>query len=357
MRRCYFSELSDIFLCYFFQNHILSFKKCYNGFVKKKVYIGIDVGGTKISGALISSRGAILARRKIPSPKNGRSQAVVNALCALIQELRATPQAKKHKCSGIGIGIPGVVDLARRNIIKTPNIDLSGVPLSSLLGKKFRTKVLLENDVNLGTLGEKAFGAARRARHVVGLFPGTGIGGGLILDGKLFGGAHGAAGEIGHMVMDLNGPLCGCGHHGCLEALASRWAIERDIRQALRQHKKTVLKKLIKDKRAPIKSGLLKEALKRKDPLTRKILSKKAQVLGSACINLRRLVDPEMIVLGGGLIEACGGFMLPIIRKTVAADRFFKKLKPCPVVAAALGDDAILKGAAALFTQRPLTRG
>ena len=98
-----------------------------------------------------------------------------------------------------------------------------------------------------------------------------------------------------------------------------------------------------------IKSGILKEALKKKDPLTRKIMAEKSKILGLACINLRRLFDPEMIVLGGGLIEACGGFMLPIIRKTVRADRFFKKLKPCPVMPSKLGDDAVLLGAVALF--------
>jgi glucokinase len=336
-------------MLFFLKTYFCFLKNVIITFVKKKYYLGIDVGGTKISGALISAQGAIIIRKKIPSPKNAKSKDIVNTIRSLIKELLSTSSFKKISLSGIGIGIPGVVDINKRKVIQTPNINLSNVALASLIKKRFKTKVLLENDVNLGTLGEKTFGVAKHAHNVIGLFPGTGIGGGIIIDDKLISGAHGAAGEIGHMAMDIHGPLCGCGHHGCLEALASRWAIERDIRQAIRQHKKTILKKLTKNKLNTIKSGILKEALKKKDPLTRKIMSEKSEILGLACINLRRLFDPEMIVLGGGLIEACGGFMLPIIRKTMASDRFFKKLKPCHIVSSKLGDDAVLLGAVALF--------
>ena len=193
--------------------------------MKNKYYIGIDIGGTKISGALINPRGAILLRTKVPSSKNAKSQDLVNTIIDLIEELLDTSSLKKTSLAGIGIGIPGLVDSTKRKVIKTPNISLSGIALASLIEKRFKTKVLLENDVNLGTLGEKTFGAAKRAHHVIGLFPGTGIGGGIIINDRLISGANGAAGEIGHMIMDIHGPLCGCGHAGCLESLASRWAV------------------------------------------------------------------------------------------------------------------------------------
>lgn len=317
--------------------------------MKNKYYIGIDVGGTKISGALISPQGIIVSRKKIPAPKKAKTQDIVQAIRSLVWQLIDISSLKKISILGIGVGVPGIVDAAKRKVIRTPNLNLSSVALAPLLERTFKTKVILENDVNLGTLGEKHFGAAKRAHHVIGLFPGTGIGGGIIINDVLISGAHGGAGEIGHMVMDVKGPLCGCGHHGCLESLAGRWAIERDIRKAIKQHKKTIIKKLAKNKLSTIKSGVLKEALKKKDPLTRKIMREKSEILGLACISLRRLFDPEMIVLGGGLIEACGDFMLPIIRKTVQADLFFKKLKPCAIVPSKLGDDAVLLGAAALF--------
>ncbi|MCX5681731.1 MAG: ROK family protein [Candidatus Omnitrophica bacterium] len=317
--------------------------------MKNKCYIGVDVGGTKISGALINLKGKILIRAKIPSPKKAQAKGVTNAIACVIAEILKKTRSKKITVLGIGIGVPGIVDVTRRKIINTPNIRLSGVLLASIIQKKFKIKVLLENDVNLGTLGEKTFGSAKHARNVVGLFPGTGIGGGIIINNELVSGSHGAAGELGHMIMDLRGPFCGCGNRGCLEALASRWAIERDIHKAIKNHKKTIIKKLIKNNLAVIKSGILKEALKKKDSLTKKIMSEKSKILGQACINLRRIFDPEMIILGGGLIEACGDFMLPIIRKTVRADRFFKKLKPCPILPSTLGDDAVLLGAAALF--------
>ncbi len=317
--------------------------------MKDAYFIGIDVGGTKIAGALISAQGRILARTKLSSPKNARSSQVIRVIAGVIQEILEEKRVPRKAIKGIGIGIPGVVDARRKKIITTPNIGLSSVALARILERRFHIKTFLENDVNLGTLGEKYFGVAKKARHVIGLFPGTGIGGGIIINNQLFSGAHGAAGELGHMTLRLNGPLCGCGHHGCLEALASRWAIERDIHKAIREGQKTIIKKLVKNKFGVIKSGVLKEALKRNDRITKKILTEKAMVIGQACVSLRHVFDPEMIVLGGGLIEACGHFMLPIIKKSVSADRFFNKIEPCPVVASKLADDAVLLGAAALF--------
>lgn len=317
--------------------------------MKDAYFVGIDVGGTKIAGALISAQGRILTRTKLSSPKNGHSSQVIRVIAGVIQEILEEKRVPRKAIKGIGIGIPGVVDATRKKIITTPNIGLSGVALARILERRFHIKTLLENDVNLGTLGEKYFGVAKKARHVIGLFPGTGIGGGIIINNQLFSGAHGAAGELGHMTLRLNGPLCGCGHHGCLEALASRWAIERDIHKAVREGQKTIIKKLVKNKFGVIKSGVLKEALKRNDRTTKRILTEKSMVIGQACVSLRHIFDPEMIVLGGGLIEACGHFMLPIIKRSVASDRFFNKIEPCPVVASKLADDAVLLGAAALF--------
>jgi len=347
---CYCIGICDIFPSYFLlKTYCTLLKNVIMFSVKNAYYIGIDVGGTKISGALITSQGKILTRTKLASPKNAHPSEIVRVIAGVVQEILSENIVARSAIKGLGVGIPGVVEATRKKIVTTPNIRLSGIALAHLLEKKFHIKTLLENDVNLGTLGEKHFGAAKKFHHVVGLFPGTGIGGGIIIHDRLMSGAHGAAGELGHMTMKLNGPLCGCGHHGCLEALASRWAIERDIHEAIRQGQKTILKKLVKNKFGTIKSGALKEALRYNDALTKKILTEKSRILGQACVSLRRIFDPEMIILGGGLMEACGGFMLPIIKKAVLSDRFFAKLKPCPVALSKLGDDAVLLGAAALF--------
>jgi glucokinase len=203
------------------------------------------------------------------------------------------------------------------------------------------------NDVNLGLLGEQWLGAARGVKNIIGLFPGTGIGGAIVSQGTLFLGREGAAAELGHMIMDLNGPPCSCGNRGCLEALASRWAIERDIRRAVKRGEKTILTEYT-EKLSPIKSKMLRKALGRKDPLVTHIIREAALTLGKACINLKHIFNPEMIVLGGGVIEACGDYMLPVIQKVSQNDPFFKSLKPCKIVESSLEDDAVMLGAVAL---------
>ena len=208
--------------------------------------------------------------------------------------------------------------------------------------------VAVGNDVNLGTLGEKWLGAARGAGSVVGIFVGTGIGGGVIVDDHLVRGAREAAGEIGHIVMLPGGPRCGCGNRGCLEAVASRSAIEREIRKAVRAGGKSTLSKLLRRDKTPIKSKPLWRALKAKDPIVTDIMRRAAQFLGYACLTVRHLVDPDVIVLGGGVIEACGDFVLPIVQKIVASDALPGARRGGEIVESKLGDDAVALGAVAI---------
>jgi glucokinase len=209
--------------------------------------------------------------------------------------------------------------------------------------------VRLGNDVNLGLLAERCFGAARGIDDALGVFVGTGVGGSVLAGGRLLLGQQGAAAELGHMVMDPDGPLCSCGNRGCLEAYAGRWAIERDIRLAVRRGEKTILKKLTDGRLKMIKSRLLRKALKRNDRLTERVMRSASLALGHACVSLRHIFDPKVIIFGGGVIGACGGFMLPLIARCLRQDPFFRRLKPCRLVISELGDDAVLLGAAALF--------
>ena len=315
----------------------------------QKRYIGIDIGGTKIAAALVDDRGKILARGKLPTPAQATGQKIFKTTLHLLKDiLNKTSLTPKH-IKGIGIGVPGIVANDNESILITPNINLSGFALARNLKKVFPVPVAINNDVNLGILGEQWLGAGRRTKNVVGLFPGTGIGGGIIVDGKLFTGSFGAAAEIGHMIMQLDGPLCSCGNHGCLEALASRWAIERDIRQAVKEGEKSLITELADGKLNRIKSKMINKALNKKDPLVTGILHNVAVILGKACISIKHIFNPEMIVLGGGVMEACGKFLLPIIGKTVAADPFFSaKIDSCKIVVSQLGDDAVILGAVAL---------
>ena len=314
----------------------------------KKYYIGIDVGGTKILGGVVSADGEIFARHKVPTPKEGNPKSVLAAVSEVIAVMLSEANIPIQKISGMGVGIPGMVDTEKGKILVTANLQLSGDRFAVRLQRKYGIPVTLGNDVNLGVLGESWLGSAKGLRNVVGIFPGTGVGGGIIVNGQLMTGAHGSAAEVGHMLIDPNGPKCSCGNRGCLEAFAGRWAIERDIRKAVADGKKTIITELTDGKLRAIKSKLLKKALKKKDPVVVAILRNVSHTLGLACVSLRHLYDPELIVFGGGVIEACGEFMMPLITSAVLRDPFFAGAGKCRIVTAALGDDAVMLGAVAL---------
>lgn len=180
---------------------------------------------------------------------------------------------------------------------------------------------------------------------------GTGIGAGFVRKGKLWRGAREAAGEIGHIVMEIDGPLCGCGNRGCFEALAGRAAIERDIRAAVEAGRTTWLTEKLDGDLSMIRSGALRDALAAGDELVTEIMRKASVVIGNACLTIRHLIDPEVIVLGGGVVDACDQFMLPIIREIVEGDQLLGARPGGYVRLSALGDDAVVLGAVALARQ------
>jgi glucokinase len=311
-------------------------------------YIGIDIGGTKIAGAVVSASGKILCRTKTATPKKVKAQDIYACLTDTIDDLINESRLKRTQIKGIGVGVPGIVDTCHHHILAAPNIALTGFPLSTSLKRKFHMPVFMANDVNAGLLGEAWLGAAKGLSHVVGIFPGTGVGGAVISDGKLLLGSQGAATELGHMIVQITGPLCHCGNHGCLEAMTSRWAIERDIRLGVKSGRKTVVTQLNNGQLNMIKSRILKEALMKNDPLVKSVLAKMATTLGQAAISLNHTFNPQAIIFGGGVIKACGDFILPIVTKEVKADPFFKKFNACRILPSLLGDDAVILGAARL---------
>ncbi|MEI8011264.1 MAG: ROK family protein [Candidatus Omnitrophota bacterium] len=315
-----------------------------------KYFIGIDVGGTKVYGGLVTPSGMIAAQHKEPTPLRAGARDVLRVIDLLIKELLKAGGAVRGNILGIGVAIPGIVDNAGK-VIVTPNIKLSGTDLKRILEKKYKVRVAVGNDVNLGVLGEKWLGAGRKAQNVIGLFPGTGVGGGVIVRGDFLTGHQGAAAELGHMCIDPAGPLCTCGNTGCLEAVAGRWAIERDIRQAVKKGEKTIISDLVGEKLEQIKSGTLAKAIIAKDPVVTRIMSRAADALAGACVTLNHIFNTEMFILGGGVVEACGDFFLPRIERALKKDPFFRKLQTPKVVAAKLGDDAVMLGAVAAVRQ------
>ncbi len=315
------------------------------------MYVGVDVGGTSIVAALVHAAGLVESRAKNRTPRDDDPEPAIAAIEQTIAEVLDKARRAGRKVAAVGLAIPGVVDPKRGLIVVTPNMPLSGVAICKRLKKRFKLPVALGNDCNLGAVGEKWLGSARAARSVMAILVGTGIGGGFVQKSRLWRGAREAASEIGHMVVQIGGPECGCGNRGCLEALASRSAMERDLREAVAAGRQSVLSELCQGDLSVIRSRYLRQALEAGDELTQEVVHRAAEVLGYACLTVRHLLDPELIVLGGGVLEACSEFIMPVVEGIVASDRLPGAREGGQVVLSALGDDAVVLGAVALASK------
>ena len=313
--------------------------------------IGIDLGGTKIYSAVTDQKGKIIGSAKKKTKSEKGFESVVKRIAKCVFD--AADQAGidfKTQVAGIGIGSPGPLDMDKGIVIETPNLKWKNAPLKERLESLTGKPVKVENDANAGLLGEWAFGEAKKAKHVVGLFIGTGVGGGIIIDGKPLHGFNQNAGELGHMIMDPNGPLCGCGNHGCLEAFASRTAIEHVIRQSeIKGVKTKIFKGEDRDER--IRSGRLAKAFKDQDPATVMAVHQSAIYVGYAVASLVNIFNPEYVVLGGGVVEALGRPYVDIVEKVARQNVFDIALRNIHIVEAKLGDDAAALGASTLAWQ------
>jgi len=313
--------------------------------------IGFDLGGTKMLSALFDRSYKIVARNKEKTADARSNEAVTERIFSCIDGLLKSGKASAHDILGIGIAIPGPIDIAAGIVLETPNLAMHNLPLRDLLEAKYDCPVILENDVNAGMYGEFKKGAARGFSEVVGLFPGTGVGGGLILGGKLYRGAIGGAGEIGHTIVQVDGPLCGCGKYGCLEAVASRTALAKDlVGLAANGEAPTVLEKAGTDIMR-IKSSVIKKAIDAGEEKVIELVNRNARFLGIGMANCVNIFNPELLVLGGGLVEKLGG---PYVRAAEASMREHAMrylVKSVEVREAKLGDDAAVTGAAALLLE------
>jgi glucokinase len=314
----------------------------------KRLYLGVDVGGTKVQASLVAENGEVLNRERASTPRDVGPDQVLGAIEQVIDAVLAKSKSNGGRLKAMGVAIPGVVDPRSGRIVVTPNMNLTGVAVGTHLKHRFKVPVAIGNDCNLGALGETWLGSAHNAASAVAMLVGTGIGGGFVRKGKLWRGARESAAEVGHMIMQIGGPLCGCGNRGCLEALASRTAIERDIRAAVESGRPSVIGELCGGDLSVIRSGALRKAIEAKDGLVVEVLQRAAEILGYACLTVRHLIDPEVILLGGGVIEACGEFMLPIVENIVASDKLPGAREGGHVLVCALGDDAVSLGAVAL---------
>ncbi len=317
-------------------------------------YVGVDLGGTSLRALAVDGENKILAVKKVRTLRGGGPGRLINRIATLVEATLRDAGVSRSRVRAVSVGAPGPIDRVRGIVEEAPNLGWKRVPLRAELRQLLRVPVFVENDVNVGLMGEHALGAGRGARNAVGIFVGTGIGGALIFDGKLYEGSLGGAGEIGHTVLAINGPLCGCGHRGCVEALASRTAMERDVRAAIKSGRKSnVLKIMKKKKKERMTSSIIVSALKKNDAVMQDVMKRAQFYLGILAANAVNLLDPECVVFGGGIAERMKDDFVGPIRET-AYQYFLRRPDPkgVKIVSGQLGDNAGALGAIVLARQR-----
>lgn len=313
----------------------------------KDIYIGFDLGGTKMMAVVYDQKFKLLGKKRKKTKGNEGPQAGVQRIVSTLNEALADAKVTPDQIKGIGCGIPGPLDLEKGIILEAPNLGWKNVKLKQMLSDEYHCPVTLLNDVDAGTFGEYRFGAGRGGRCVLGIFPGTGIGGGCVYHGQLIAGGNNSCMEIGHLDMDRNGRLCGCGKRGCLETSASRLAIAAEAAAAAYRGEAPILLELAGTDLAQIRSGVLAEAIARGDKVVESIVRHAASRIGLAIGNVANLLAPDIAVLGGGMVEAMSGLFLEEVSKAIGQSAMKPFAKDLTVKVAELGDFAGAMGAAA----------
>ena len=284
----------------------------------KKYSVGIDLGGTKILFGLVEREsGKVVDFVKKKTKKEKGSENIARKMLDGIDRLLEQTQVDLSEIQSIGVGSAGQIDRENGVIIGALNLDCYNLDLKRILEEKFKIPTFVGNDVEVAALGEQKFGAGRNCNDFVCVFVGTGIGSAIVKDGKLMRGATGTAGELGHIIVDLNGRPCACGAHGCLEAYASRTAIETRIDGALKKGRKSCISEYLEDGKA-ITSSMIRKAIEREDELVLQCVTEASEYLSAGLASVINLINPERIILGGGLIEAVDYFYQSTIKKARA---------------------------------------
>lgn len=310
---------------------------------------GVDLGGTKIQTVVVAGE-QVVGRRRTQTPRTGTAAEVIPAIVATIEEALADAGAARSDLRSVGIGTPGVIDAETGAVSHAANVPgfANSVELSAIVSAALDdVPVLLGNDVDVGVLGEHRRGAGRPFRNLLGAWVGTGVGGGLILDGELWKG-RGAAGELGHVVVQPDGRSCTCGRRGCLEAYAGRVGMERRTRKLVKEGQRTRLFKVMERRgRDRLTSGVYAQALAEGDPMTRMLVDDAARALGIALASAQNLLDLEAIIVGGGLGDRLGQPFIEAIVEEMTP-RLFVRERPPAVIGTELRDLSGAVGAAVL---------
>lgn len=323
---------------------------------KQKTYaLGIDLGGTKTLAAVVDvMSGEVVASVR----KRTRAERGQDFVSRRILELATAAVSAAKLADGdivaVGVGAAGQIDRQAGTLLQSPNMPLHDLPLGQLLGKHFNRPVMVGNDVEVAAMGEYIYGAGRGYRNFVCIFVGTGIGCGIVQKGQLYTGLTGTAGEVGHIVIEAGGRICGCGGRGCLEAYASRTAITKAILAEIHHGRPSVLSKdiqlLVKEGDTIIRSGILADAIQQKDELVIEAVSEAANYLGYGLASILNFYNPECLILGGGVTEAIDLLFETAVHRTRMV-ALSAPAKQTPILRAKLGDFSGVVGAACLGAQ------
>jgi glucokinase len=306
-----------------------------------------DLGGTKMVIALVSPDGKIVDRHRQPTLAKDGPETVIQRLYSSIDLLLDKNNILPRQLDAMSLGIAGIIDTRNGIVDKAPNLPgWENLKLKDKIYERYDVPVYILNESDAAALGEHRYGAGKGLKNIALITLGTGIGGGLVLDGKLFLGSSGSAFEIGHMVIKDNGPECGCGKNGCLETLASGTAIGREARRRITEGETSMLLDMVKGSIENITAEKVHEAAKQGDPFSLRILAGASHYLGLGIINLVSIINPEMIMVGGSVAQI-GNLLLDPVRQMVKDKTFPLMVKNLKIVRARLGEDAGLVGAAA----------
>lgn len=313
-----------------------------------KYYIGFDLGGTKMRSVVVDSDFKIksVCRKKTRAERGVES--CLSRMESCVDESLADAGISAKDVAGMGFALPGVLDVEKGVVLMLPNMNWRDVSIRKHFQGVYDAPVVIDNDVNSGVYGEYRFGAGRKHRDIVGIFPGTGIGGGIIINGAIHRGVAGVAGEVGHMIYRPGGARCGCGGRGCYEAYAGRPVIAGQAAAAAARGMAPALMEATGTDISDIRSGALAKSIAAGDTAIEEIVREAGALIGQLACGLVATLSPSMVILGGGLVEAMEDLFVEECQKALDAHPIATLAHPVDVAAAKLGDDAVNLGAAAL---------
>ncbi|AJI56978.1 ROK family protein [Francisella philomiragia] len=316
------------------------------------MFIGLDIGGSNISAGIFDEHKNLLKTAKVKSKGKSDSDTILGQIFKVINKL--LDDSTRDKIKAIGIGIAGFVDSKNGILNFSANINLNGINIAKEVSQKFdNVPVFIENDVNVGVIGEWKYGVGQGHENIVGIFAGTGIGGGLVINNQFLYGVTGGAGAVGHVSINTQGTYCqSCGSQGCVETYAGKVGMENRILNLHKKGVKSLLIDLVLENNNKLKGSHLKKALDAKDSVAEDIVNLAMTNLGIAIANYINLLNPSLVLLGGGVMEAIGHEYLNTIYNSCSKYAFKTMLEACELKIATLGDNSGVYGAMDIAVNR-----